>query len=187
MQNDFKIDCDWLFFVTSHGKGSVDAIGGAIKHRVWIKIRSRKRIISNPFEFYECAKEETKGTHIIFLSQEDIIQLQTQEMEEKWADLKSIPEIRQYHYIMPYDSTSILVARTAKSLMTKHNISKSEEDLQRQVDSRHPPLRYEDVYSDECDEEMCTSSPTKLPNNGEDVAAGSWVGVIYDSHWYQGN
>lgn len=68
--------------------------------------------------------------------------------------------------------------------MTKHNKSKSEEDLQRQVDSRQPRLHYEDVYFDECDKEMCTPSPTKLPNNGEDVAVGSWVEVIYDSHWW---
>lgn len=187
LQNDFKIDFDWLFFATSHGKGSVDAIGGAIKHRVWIKIRSRKRIISNPFEFYKCAKEEIKGTHIFFQSQEDI-QLHAQEMENKWADIKSIPEIRQCHYFMPYDSMSILVARTAKSLMNKYNISTAEEDLPRQIDSRQPRLRYEDVYSDESDhEEICTLTPTTLPNNGEEVAVGSWVGVIYDSHWYPGN
>lgn len=187
LQNDFKIDCDWLFFATSHGKGSVDAIGGAIKHRVWIKIRSRKRMISNPFEFYECAKEEIKGTHIFFVSQENI-QLHTQEMEKKWADIKSIPEIRQCHYFMPYDSTSILVARTAKSLMNKYNISKAEEDIHREIDSRQSRLRYEDVYTDESnDEEICTPTPTTLPHKAKEVPIGSWVGVIYDSQWYPGN
>ncbi|XP_050500497.1 uncharacterized protein LOC126880583 isoform X1 [Diabrotica virgifera virgifera] len=185
MQKHFKIDFDWLFFATSHGKGSVDAIGGAIKHRVWIKIKSRQRTISNPFEFYECAKEEIKGTHIIFLPEEDV-QNHAQEMEKKWADIKSIPDIRQCHYFMPYDSTSILVARTAKSLMTKHIISKeAEEDLSRQLDLKQRRLRYEDVYSssDSDDDKMCT--PTALPV-GEETVVGSWVGVIYDSQWYPG-
>ncbi|KAG8268178.1 hypothetical protein J6590_033531 [Homalodisca vitripennis] len=100
---------------------------------------------------------------------------------KKWSDIKSIPEIRQCHYFMPYDSTSILVARTAKSLMKKYNISKAEEDL-----SRQPRLRYEDVYSsnESDDEEICT--PTILPNGDEEIAVGSWVAVIYDSQWYPG-
>ena len=40
---------------TSHGKGPVDGIGGAVKRVVWNSVRGRKNIINNAFSFVDAA------------------------------------------------------------------------------------------------------------------------------------
>ena len=38
-----------IFFATSHGKGAVDAVGGKVKHSVWLPVKSRKHVVNNLF------------------------------------------------------------------------------------------------------------------------------------------
>ena len=47
LQEKNSIEITWNFFATSHGKGPVDGIGGAVKHVVWNSVRSRKNIVNN--------------------------------------------------------------------------------------------------------------------------------------------
>ena len=42
LQCKHKLEIQWNFFATSHGKGPVDWIGGSVKHHVWGKVRARK-------------------------------------------------------------------------------------------------------------------------------------------------
>ena len=37
----------WNFFATSHGKGPVNGIGGAVKQYVWTAVKQRKEIVVN--------------------------------------------------------------------------------------------------------------------------------------------
>ena len=39
------------FFITSHGKGVVDGIGGTVKRTVWRHIEAEKSHVTNPQEY----------------------------------------------------------------------------------------------------------------------------------------
>ena len=39
VQRKHGIEITWNFFATSHSKGPVDGIGGAVKRLVWIAVR----------------------------------------------------------------------------------------------------------------------------------------------------
>lgn len=42
----------WEFFAASHGKGAVDGIGGTIKRKVFMAIKSRARVVRTPQEYF---------------------------------------------------------------------------------------------------------------------------------------
>jgi len=53
MKEDFGVCGEWVFFATSHGKGSVDAIGGTVKRSVWREIKARKIIVNDAETFHK--------------------------------------------------------------------------------------------------------------------------------------
>ena len=53
MEEDFNVHCEWAFFASSHGKGSVDAVGGTVKRNVWRAVKGRKVIVNNAEMFYK--------------------------------------------------------------------------------------------------------------------------------------
>lgn len=57
----------WNFFATSHGKGSVDGIGGSAKRMVWQQVISRKVRVNNATDFHNVIREKnSKIQTIIF-------------------------------------------------------------------------------------------------------------------------
>lgn len=57
---DFKLKMGTrVFFVTSHGKGCVDGIGGLVKRLVWNKVKIRKATIQSAEDFVQCAQKKT--------------------------------------------------------------------------------------------------------------------------------
>ena len=50
-EQDHDVSIRWNFFATSHGKGVVDGIGGAVKRAVWRHIRAEKSHINTPQEY----------------------------------------------------------------------------------------------------------------------------------------
>jgi len=70
LQEKHNKEIIWNFFATSHGKGPVDGIGGAVKRVVWNTVRNRKAIVTNASSFREAAMTsnvlvaEIKGTEI---------------------------------------------------------------------------------------------------------------------------
>ncbi|KAJ4430728.1 hypothetical protein ANN_19319 [Periplaneta americana] len=94
MKTDFEIDVEWLFFATSHGKGAVDVIGGALKRRVWNAVKSRKRQVSNACEFHQCAKDEIKGTILFYIPKEEVLAYE-ELMNKQWEKVAAIPKIQR--------------------------------------------------------------------------------------------
>ena len=47
LQEKHNMNIHWNFFATSHGKGPVDGIGGAVKLYVWTVVKQRKEIVVN--------------------------------------------------------------------------------------------------------------------------------------------
>ena len=50
---DFGVTVEWAFFASSHGKGSVDAIGGTVKRSVWRAVKARKIIVNDSQAFFK--------------------------------------------------------------------------------------------------------------------------------------
>lgn len=73
LSNMHDIRITWKYFATSHGKGPVDGIGGAVKHKVWSAVRSRKYIVNNATNFVE-ALNPTSKVAAILMHEEDILQ-----------------------------------------------------------------------------------------------------------------
>ncbi|XP_071481354.1 uncharacterized protein [Diadema antillarum] len=71
LQCKHKLQIQWNFFATSHGKGPVDGIGGSVKHHVWGKVRARKAIVSDAATFV-AAVEDMKGVTAAVLTQAEI-------------------------------------------------------------------------------------------------------------------
>ena len=45
LQSTYKLLIYWNFFATSHGKGPVDGIGGAVKRYGWSAVKARKHVV----------------------------------------------------------------------------------------------------------------------------------------------
>ncbi|KAK6169741.1 hypothetical protein SNE40_020732 [Patella caerulea] len=55
LQEEHHISIYWNYFATSHGKGPVDGIGGAVKRHVWQQVLSRKAVVINASTFTKAA------------------------------------------------------------------------------------------------------------------------------------
>ena len=53
MEEDYGVTGTWSFFASSHGKGSVDAVGGTVKRSVWRMVKSRREIVKEAATFYK--------------------------------------------------------------------------------------------------------------------------------------
>ena len=60
LQKQYGVVIKWNYFVTSHGKGPVDDIGGATKRFVWNNVRLRKHIVKDAATFVAAATQMPK-------------------------------------------------------------------------------------------------------------------------------
>jgi len=56
MEEDYGVTGTWAFFASSHGKGSVDAVGGTVKRSVWRMVKSRREIVKDAATFYKVTR-----------------------------------------------------------------------------------------------------------------------------------
>lgn len=116
--NDFKLTCEWNFLATSHGKGAVDGIGGLIKSRVWVLVKSRKAIVNSALDFFKCAQEISE-IKALYVSAQKIL-VTKQMLTERWEGIKSIEGIKSYHHFkVSGDGINLLIGKTAKSTLRK--------------------------------------------------------------------
>ena len=54
------IEINWKFCATSHGKGPVDGIGGAVKRYVWAQVLARKDMVKDASSFVSAAAQMLK-------------------------------------------------------------------------------------------------------------------------------
>ena len=70
---DRKISIEWHFFESNHGKGSVDGIGGTIKHAVFRKVLAKQVVITSPQEFAKFADTILPTITVRYMSDEDLV------------------------------------------------------------------------------------------------------------------
>lgn len=71
-----EFECDtieWNYFASSHGKGAVDGVGAVLKRKVWQMTKTKKLLLHNAFDFYECAKNHVSGIRIMYVEEGEIV------------------------------------------------------------------------------------------------------------------
>ena len=71
MSRDLSIT--WDFFATSHGKGSVDGIGGGVKRGVQQKVMSRQEVVKTAEDYSRVAAEVCPNVTILYITEDEII------------------------------------------------------------------------------------------------------------------
>ena len=99
LQAKYKLLIYWNFFVTSHGKGPVDGIGGAVKQYVWSAVKARKHVVNNAPSFVEAAKDMQDVT-VTEMSTSDIESCNNGlNLEELFASAPAIKDIARFHHL----------------------------------------------------------------------------------------
>ena len=97
LQCTYGFPISWSFFATSHGKGAVDGIGGAVKRGVWIAIKSRRITIDSAKDFAFHASEISKQVKIFYIDK-NMIDVNRNLLKEKWSQLRKIPNLQMQHF-----------------------------------------------------------------------------------------
>lgn len=103
LQEKYNVNLFWNFFPTSHGKGPVDGIGGALKRQVWLEVKNRNCTVSNASEFAEAVSENSKVKVIHMDSNEITERLSSLKLDEEWKNAPNIRGILNYHHIQITD------------------------------------------------------------------------------------
>ncbi|XP_063232470.1 uncharacterized protein LOC134536608 [Bacillus rossius redtenbacheri] len=111
-QQDFGTDCTWNFFATSHGKGSVDGVGGTVKRTVWRLVKSRQCVVQCAEDFFDCARNALKGITILFTSAIKIISMY-ETVSSRWVNVDPVPRLQKLHSFQPVTEGVVRVAITS--------------------------------------------------------------------------
>lgn len=94
----------WNFFATSHGKGSVDGVGGVTKRCVWNAVKCRSSIVKCASDFVAVAKKHLENIDVHLIND---VNERFQDLDWKYFDAPIIPSIHKTHcWLITDDSTS---------------------------------------------------------------------------------
>lgn len=99
--NDYGIECEWHFHVTSHGKGPCDGIGGTLKRKAARASLSKEyeKVITTAKELYDWAVKSLE-MNFCYVSMANYTEKENQ-LKDRYAGLKTIKGTRQYHAFIP--------------------------------------------------------------------------------------
>jgi hypothetical protein len=109
----FNIELVWNFFATSHGKGTVDGIGGTVKRSVMRAVRTGNQV-KNAREFYHVAKIKNLNIDVHFITEAEI-----REMDEfthtLWDGIITLPHTQSMHCIIPLSKYLIKASQVSNA------------------------------------------------------------------------
>ena len=121
--SDFGVLADWSFSATSHGKGPWDGLAGSAKREAALESlrRPQDNQILTPLEFYKFTKEKFKNVVVDFVSQEDITNLHSEVLEDRFECAKTIKGTLGFHSYssIPGCYDSVIVKQFDKSTKYK--------------------------------------------------------------------
>lgn len=120
-REDFGLEIEWHFFVTSHGKSSADGIGGIVKRGVHYRVLSGKWEVYNAAQFVECAKSFVEKINVMEVSPNDYID-DVIILQKRWKTFKNIPGIRECHCFIPLNDFGVLCFSKSSQLDGKSTL-----------------------------------------------------------------
>ncbi|KAG8170987.1 hypothetical protein JTE90_009311 [Oedothorax gibbosus] len=116
-----NIKLTWNYFATSHGKGTVDGIGGAVKGSVWRRILAREILVNTAEEFVSVARQCNEKVNIKFVSMEQINEY-FELLEERWQNIIPVPGTHRIHYVKPINENKIMVSDESVGIQRNERI-----------------------------------------------------------------
>ena len=105
---DFGVPAKWSFSATSHGKGPWDGLAGSAKREA--ALESLRRPVENqiltPQEFYRFTKDKFKNVDVEFVSEEEILNLFTEVLAERFMLAKTIKGTLKLHSFSPVEGSN---------------------------------------------------------------------------------
>ena len=101
LYEQYNLDClNWKFFATSHRKGAVDGIGGAVKRNVWMETLSRQEVVISLEDFCQVAMKKDGKVEVIAVSAEEIETCADEiALDDIFAASTSVDSIKKMHYV----------------------------------------------------------------------------------------
>jgi len=131
-KQDFKVEAEWHFFATAHGKSACDGIGGCVKrnaYRASLQAKESDQITTTK-KLFEWASNYFKKIHFAFCTikeheeHESLLQL-------RFNKTKTITQTRQYHSFLPINKNDICckifsqeISGTVKKSLCKRKVIK---------------------------------------------------------------
>lgn len=126
----------WNYFATSHGKGTVDGIGGAVKGSVWRRILANNEIVDSAKKFVSVAKQCNEKIHIQHVSTNQIY-ANSKILEERWKQIKPVPNTHRIHMVKSIDEYKILVSDESLGPLKNQKIVNLIEDNDSEIQNGH--------------------------------------------------
>jgi len=109
-KQDFKLDAEWHYFATAHGKGPCDGIGGTVK-RIAARVSLQRPIdkqITEAQELFEWASKPSSLPNIaVKFSPEQHYLDAKEKLNLRYNTAKSITGTQKFHSIIPMDNGNI--------------------------------------------------------------------------------
>ena len=107
LQKIHNMEIRWNYFATSHGKGPVDGIGGAVKRKVFNEVKKRKHIVKDAASFVAAA--EGSSVQVVEMKSSDIDDISSSlKLAEVFNETATIPGISDAHCIRIIDGRIVI-------------------------------------------------------------------------------
>ena len=112
-KSDFKVDAEWNFFATSHGKSACDGIGGTVKRLASCESLRRPTedqiLTPEDLQAYNWSSRALKDITTLWLPStglNDVMAL----LENRFERAIPIPRMQEWHRFVPLDNQRIQVS-----------------------------------------------------------------------------
>lgn len=121
----------WIFLATSHGKGTVDAIGGVVKNVVHRRVIAQDLIVNNAHEFCSLAIQHInyEKIKVVYVDADEMVASRSM-LKERLKLVPAIPQIQKMHHFEVRSPSEKLCWPT----------SKQEESFKKSVKFNFEPL-----------------------------------------------
>ena len=119
-KTDFRVDAEWHFFATSHGKGPCDGLGGTVKRlaaRASLQ-RAYDHQIMTPRQLYEWACDNIPKVHFQFCTCDDYKNAETF-LQERFHRSKTIAGTQKLHCFVPLTKNTLFTKVYSNSSLQK--------------------------------------------------------------------
>ena len=109
-RQDFKMDAEWHFFASSHGKGPCDGIGGTLKRLATRASLQRNAVLQTPMELYDFLRIQNTKVWVSYTSKNEWEEERSL-LSERFSLAKTATGTRRAHAVYPVNQGTILLKR----------------------------------------------------------------------------